>query len=199
MQDLGEFAVSNLREKRVEALLSAYAEVCKSYHAVDEFRMKLLGLLPLASLLGIVLLKRDGLMLLSSGGNQLVGFVSIFAAAFTLALFLFEIRGILRCSDLIGRGRQIEEELRVQGQFWVCAIEAECARRRSSLTDWIAFVFNATVAVCVIYSVVFAAWAFVALRYGYGVGIWGCALSGVALGLLLAAGAYAMVRKLIAA
>ena len=38
------------------AFLAAYSEVCKSYHAIDDFRMKLLGALPLASLVGIFLL-----------------------------------------------------------------------------------------------------------------------------------------------
>ena len=35
------------------ALLAAYSEVCKSYHAIDDFRMKLLGFLPLASIVAI--------------------------------------------------------------------------------------------------------------------------------------------------
>ena len=53
------------------AALAAYTEICKSYHAIDEFRMKLLGLLPLASLVGVSRpyvskiqkeAKRDGLL-----------------------------------------------------------------------------------------------------------------------------------------
>jgi hypothetical protein len=42
-----------------DALLAAYAEICKSYHAIDDFRMKLLGLLPFTSLAGILLLSKD--------------------------------------------------------------------------------------------------------------------------------------------
>jgi hypothetical protein len=32
-----------------EARLAGYQEICKSYHAIDDFRMKRLGSLPLAS------------------------------------------------------------------------------------------------------------------------------------------------------
>lgn len=199
MQNIAELAVGVGDNERTTALLATYSEICKSYHAIDEFRMKLLGLLPLASLVGIVLLNKDAVVAVAgSASNQLIGFVSVFAATFTLALFLFEIRGVLRCNDLIHRGREIEDELRVKGQFWVCT-EADKACKRSVARDRIAFVFNAKVAACVIYSVVFAAWAFLALRYGYGATIIGCAISAVALGLVLACGAYAMVNKLIAA
>ncbi|HUS09556.1 MAG TPA: hypothetical protein VMZ30_03745 [Pyrinomonadaceae bacterium] len=82
------------------ALLGVYDEICKSHQAIDEFRMKLLGLLPLASLAGIFILGRSGIpssqpgSSSSSDPNQLVAFIAIFAALFTLALFVYEIRGI---------------------------------------------------------------------------------------------------------
>jgi hypothetical protein len=81
-----------------EALLAAYGEVCKSYHAIDEFRMKLLGLLPLASLIGLALLNADHLVAreATSMSKELVGFASIFASTLTLALFSYEMRGIRR-------------------------------------------------------------------------------------------------------
>lgn len=41
-----------------DSLLAAYEEICRSYHAIDEFRMKLLGLLPFTSLAAILLLER---------------------------------------------------------------------------------------------------------------------------------------------
>lgn len=110
-----------------EALLAAYAEVCKSYHAIDDFRTKLLGILPISSLAGILLLGKDNLFTGAASGfqQQLVGFGSFFAAAFTLALFLFEIRGILRCHHLIQRGEELERTLNVRGQFFVCAHQHE--------------------------------------------------------------------------
>jgi hypothetical protein len=48
-------------DHKQKAMLAAYAEICKSYHAIDAFRMKLLGLLPLASLVGVFLIDRDKL------------------------------------------------------------------------------------------------------------------------------------------
>jgi len=39
-------------------LLAAYAEVCKTYHALDDYRMKLLGFLPIASVVGLFSLGR---------------------------------------------------------------------------------------------------------------------------------------------
>jgi hypothetical protein len=38
------------------ALTSAYAEVCRSYERIDDFRAKLLGFLPLVSGVGLFLL-----------------------------------------------------------------------------------------------------------------------------------------------
>jgi hypothetical protein len=42
-------------DRRTKRLLAAYTEVCRSYQAVDDFRAKLLGILPIASLAGILL------------------------------------------------------------------------------------------------------------------------------------------------
>src|SRR4029079_18892873 len=99
---------------RPEDLLGMYKELCGSYHAIDDFRMKLLGLLPLTSLIGIFGLSSESLF---AKGNEmshhLITFVGVFAAAFTVALFIYEIRGIFRSSNLIERGKEIEDLLRV--------------------------------------------------------------------------------------
>lgn len=42
-----------------DVLLAVYSEICKSYQAIDDFRTKLLGLLPFTSLAGIALLSKD--------------------------------------------------------------------------------------------------------------------------------------------
>lgn len=83
-------------------LLAVYEEICRSYHAIDEFRMKLLGLLSLASLLGVLLIgKTDLLANVTQGeGNELLGFAAIFASMLTLALFGYEVRGIQRSHSL---------------------------------------------------------------------------------------------------
>jgi hypothetical protein len=76
--------------------------------------MKLLGLLPLASLIGVFLLDRSKILAdptqTAANGSELIGFASIFAAMLTLALLGYEIRGILRCHNLITEGKHIEEQ-----------------------------------------------------------------------------------------
>jgi hypothetical protein len=176
-------------DKSTERLLAAYAEVCNSYHAVDDFRAKLLGILPIASLAGILLVS-DKSPLLDGKTQQLIGFGSAFAAAFTLALFLFEIRGILRCHNLIERGRDLESALAVKGQFHVCADQ-----HRAATSNKPERFFNAKVAASVIYSLVFAAWLFMALRFSLGLHVVGCGLTAIAVGVLLAVGAHGVVGK----
>ena len=113
-------------DKNTTASLAAYGEICNSYHSIDDFRMKLLGLLPLTSLVGIFGLSTDSLFAQSNPmSRHLITFIGVFAAAFTLALLVYEIRGILRCSDLVKRGREIEAALNVKGQFFVCIAEHE--------------------------------------------------------------------------
>jgi hypothetical protein len=176
------------------ALLNVYDEICKSHQAIDEFRMKLLGLLPLASLAGIFILGRSDLTssqpgsASSSAPNQLVAFIAIFAALFTLALFVYEIRGILRCSNLVKKGSAIEKTLRVSGQFSNCEDESDKAKH-----DKRHAVFNAIVAACFIYSLVFAAWLFLALHNGFGLKNLHCMITAPALGLALGLGVYRLV------
>lgn len=146
--------MQNVSTSSLESHLAAYAEVCRSFHAIDEFRTKLLGILPISSLAGILLLSSNNLFTgaTSAPQQQLVGFGSFFAAAFTLALFLFEVRGILRCHHLIQRGEELERVLNVRGQFCVCTQQHEGAT--------IERIFNAKVAASAMYSLVFSAWLF---------------------------------------
>ena len=184
-----------LNTTRTEVVLAAYREVCSSYHAIDDFRTKLLGILPITSLAGILLVGRDSFF----GGNDgqawaLIGFGSFFAAALTLALFLFEIRGILRCHHLIERGATLEETLRVKGQFFVCTDQ-----HQNSATRTTEKIFNAKVAACAVYSLVFSAWLFMALRFSFGLHIVGCGLTATILGGALAVGIHALLTRRIAA
>jgi hypothetical protein len=183
-----------LDSARDARLLKAYDEVCRSYHAIDEFRTKLLGILPISSLAGILLLGKDNLFTGDGSGSQqqLVGFASFFATAFTLALFLFEIRGILRCHYLIQRGADLERDLHVRGQFDVCTDQhaSDAATER---------IFNAKVAASAVYSLVFSAWLFMALRFTFGLHIVGCGLTATILGGVLAVGTHHLVSKRVAA
>jgi hypothetical protein len=186
--DAGQAAV----ERPDTALLAAYAEVCRSYHAIDQYRMKLLGLLPLASLVAVFVLDPNAGADLSShpAGADLIQFGSLFAAMLTLSPFLYELRGIRRCDSLIAEGRHLEVALGIgRGQFHVCVEEhAHPSRLLRAL--------NAKFAACTIYSLVFAGWLFLALRVGFGVDARSCVMWAVGVGLAIALTTYALVRKL---
>lgn len=190
----GESTPESSKERRVDILLAAYEEVCNSYHAIDEFRTKLLGILPIASLAGILLLGKDNLFQSDWFYQRLVGFASFFAAAFTLALFLFEIRGILRCHHLIVRGAKLETELDVKGQFYVCS-----KQHVDSAGSIIERTFNAKVAASAVYSLVFAAWLFLALRFTFGIHLVGCGLTATIIGGALGVGVHSLLNRRIPA
>jgi hypothetical protein len=182
-------------EIRKMALLAAYGEVSKSHHAIDDFRMKLLGYLPLASLVGVFLLDVDNLIArepANSVSSELIGFAAMFALSLTLALFSYEIRGIRRCHNLIVEGQHIEDQLGIgHGQFHVCAEEHKDPSA-------VAKVLNAKLAACTIYSLVFAGWLFIALRFGFGIGTLTCSVCAVVVGLLITLATFLAVRKLTA-
>ena len=183
-----------------QSLLSLYQEICKSIHDIDEFRMKLLGLLPLTSLVGIFALGKNSLFATQSPESKhLIGFIGIFAACLTLSLFIYEIRGILRCHDLILRGRDIEQLLGAKGQFYVCVEEHACKKEAGSWNVRAIHFFDAKLAACVIYSMVSTAWIFTALHFGFSVSIRGCTFWALGIGLFIGIGTFLFVKRLIAA
>lgn len=127
-----------------ENLRAAYAEVCTRYRAIDEFRAKLLGLLPLASGTGIFLL------LNSTSDTVILTPVGVFGVAVTLGLYFYELRGIQYCVHLIAAGRALEDELRISGAF--------STRPRQHVGGLISEISASHL----IYGSVIAAWIFVA-------------------------------------
>jgi hypothetical protein len=97
-----------------QVLVTEYTEVCKSYHAISDFRGKLLALTPIVSGTGISLLigknySIDSLHLLAVGA---------FGILVTLGLFFYELRGIQRCKYLVSIGAKLEGALKIEwGQF----------------------------------------------------------------------------------
>jgi len=59
-------------EERAGHEQAAYAQVCTSYHAVDDIRMKLLGLLPIATGTGVFLLLSGTVAVSLSGARSSV-------------------------------------------------------------------------------------------------------------------------------
>jgi hypothetical protein len=175
--------------------------VCKSYHAVDDFRMKLLGILPVTSLVGIFGLSTNAVVATQSSAHlasRLAGFIGTFAAIFTVALFIYEIRGILRCSDLIRRGQDLEKTLGVHGQFCVC-VEAHETKKYGAWLEKLRSFLDAKLAACLIYSSVMSAWVFTGLHFGMGLELKACALFAGGLGIVMGIITFALVRRLVAA
>lgn len=172
------------------AFLAAYSEICKSYHAIDDFRMKLLGLLPLASIVAVAFLDTNKILSTAphDRSSELISFAAIFAAMLTLALFGYEVRGIQRSHNLIIEGKHLEQLLGVgHGQFHVCEEE----HARSPLRA-----LNAKLVACVIYSLVFSGWLFIAMRFGIGWEAGTCVVSASVAGFAFAALMYFLVRRL---
>jgi hypothetical protein len=97
-----------------QVLLTAYTEACKSYHAISDFRGKLLALIPIVSGAGISLLISKNYTIDSS---HLLA-VGAFGILVTLGLFFYELRGIQRCKYLVSIGAKLEGTLKIEwGQF----------------------------------------------------------------------------------
>jgi hypothetical protein len=134
---------------------AAYERVCESYHAVDDFRTKLLGFLPVATGTGVFLLlsgKSDLIGTDTSRVRHSLGAIGAFGFLFTFGLFAYELFGIKKCHYLIEAGKHLEAELEVEGQF--------TSRPRS-----LANLINEPFASAVIYPACLAAWVFVALVF----------------------------------
>jgi len=134
-----------------DALKAAYAETCVSYHRIDDFRGKLLALIPTLSGAGIFFVLRD----LGDPKNTVQPRYVIGAALFgmlvTLGLYFYELRGIQRCVRLIKVAQDLEGQsgMSVNGQF----------------TQWPPPVGNficEPIAAAIIYPAVLSAWAYVA-------------------------------------
>jgi hypothetical protein len=130
-----------------------YQQLCSSYHAIDDFRAKLLGFLPLASGAGIFLLLND--VFTDPDKSVIVTEfllpIGIFGFVVTLGLFSYEIYGIRKCGALIEAGKQLEHLLGVK--------HAQFKKRPREVAGLI----NEPFAAGIIYPAVLAAWTFVAL------------------------------------
>ncbi len=137
--------------------LKVYDQLCQSYRAIDDFRAKLLGFLPLVSATGIgfLLEKLQAAESVKGGARDVLAGVGLFGALITLGLFAYEIYGIKKCGDLIKAGRRIEALLNVEnGQF----------RMRAQN---VAYIINEPFASGIIYPTVLAAWVFFVMAFAW--------------------------------
>lgn len=131
----------------------AYKEVCSSYRAIDDFRSKLLGFLPLVTS-GIFLLVSDKMKpdLL----QEQLSLIGVFGLFITIGLLLYDLHGINKCHSLIEAGRKIEREVGISGQF-------SCG----PILDRI----NEPLAAAAIYSTVLAMWTYLVIASCTNLGI----------------------------
>ena len=147
-----ELEASRDKDWREEDVIIVYQEVCKAYHSIDDFRSKLLGLLPLVSGTGIFFLLKDAFTeptKVTLSPSSLVP-IGIFGFIVTLGLFSYELHGIRRCIGLIALGKRIEGLMGIGGQFW---------HRPPDFADFI----GPKLAAQVIYPAVLGSWTYVAL------------------------------------
>ena len=135
-------------------LIKVYDQLCLSYRAIDDFRAKLLGFLPLASAGGAFLLLSDVLVNpeKSKFAKPFLKPLGLFGFVVTLGLFFYEIYGIRKCHALIKAGIQLERKLGITGQF---------RKRPRSVLGLI----NEPFAAGVIYPAVLAGWMFLILVF----------------------------------
>jgi hypothetical protein len=133
-------------------IIKVYDQVCQSYRAIDDFRAKLLGFLPLASAGGAFLLLNN--VFTDPEKSQFVKPffepLGLFGFVVTLGLYCYEVYGIRRCHALIEAGKQLERSLGItDGQFE--------KRPRNVL-----YLINEPFATGLIYPAVLAGWMFLA-------------------------------------
>jgi hypothetical protein len=147
--------VSILTNRTVETnrstyLVSAYSELCTSYRAIDDFRTKLLGFLPLVTGGALALLsgRAEGIR------QEFYTPVGRFGILVTFGLLAYELFGIKKCHALIQAGKAIELCMQMPegGQF---------IRRPNNLL----WVVNEPFAAAMIYPAVLATWTYLAVLY----------------------------------
>jgi hypothetical protein len=95
-----------------EALLKQYEEVCKSYHAITDFRAKLLALFPLASGVSSIILLAN-----NPPPRSYLEPIAVLGALVTLGLGIFEYRNGQRCVAIKQIAKNLEERLGLDAQL----------------------------------------------------------------------------------
>src|SRR4026208_967730 len=95
--------------------IKVYNELCTSYRAIDDFRAKLLGFLPLVTGTGISFLfeKIQNSQDIPIETKSLLAAVGVFGALITSGLFSYEIFGIKKCAALIKAGQDLEVSMNI--------------------------------------------------------------------------------------
>jgi hypothetical protein len=146
-----------------EDVLLAYQEICRSLNVIDDFRARLLALLPLSSGAGIFLLlttaPEDG-----NGSPDYLGPIGVIGALISLGLAIFEVREIRICRHLVSAGARLEVRMKIDresGQFRGRPTPSTGADEREPV--WKRIVYpSVPMASAIVYSTVIAAWGYLA-------------------------------------
>ena len=165
--------VSNDPKTRKEILSQQYEEICKSYHAIDDFRAKLLALLPIASGAGGALLLAN-----KDTTTKYLTPLGILGVIVTVGLAIYEFNQGTRCRILMRVAARIEKELHLNeltGQYRAILPDWEKSLWKAFQEDFkiwnwdenkmrIALHLNLFWAGLVVYGAVIAGWIYVAFQ-----------------------------------
>jgi hypothetical protein len=142
---------------RPEDELKSYDQLCQSYRAIDDFRSKLLGALPVVSGVGLFSMGKnlETASEASLEARHVYSAVGAFGALITAGLFAYEIYAIKKCAALISAGKKIEAECNLANGQFVCRPQN------------IGGIVNEPFASGVIYPAVLAAWTYFALAFSW--------------------------------
>jgi hypothetical protein len=149
----------------------AYQEVCKSPNVIDDFRARLLALLPLSSGAGIFLLLAttpDG----NVSNQDYLGAIGVIGGLISVGLFAFEVRQILVCRHLIRVGANLERDYmhfgKVDGQFLgrppppLPPLPSNDREKSRGISSYASYAVSVIMASSIVYLTVIAGWAYVA-------------------------------------
>jgi len=130
-----------------------YGQVCTSYHAIEQMRLKLLSFLPLSSGAGIfLLLTTPGASpATASAVHTFLTPIGAVGACITVGLFTYELRATQNSIALTTAGKQLERVAGTSGAF-------------TALPHSFGYIINYLFAAVLIYSAVFAGWVYVAVN-----------------------------------
>jgi hypothetical protein len=141
-------------EKPSETIRVVYPEVCKTLSGIDDFRARLLALLPISSGAGIFLLLGADANGHYLGAIGLVGFLA------SLGLFVYELGQSAICRHLIAAGELLEKDMRLtKGQF---LDRPTLFKKRPKPLEALGITTWVGVASWLVYLTVLAAWAYLA-------------------------------------
>jgi len=126
-----------------------YQEVCRSHSAITDFRGKLLALLPLASGAGLFLL------LGQPRTDAPLTAIGVVGCAVTLGLFIYELRNVQECNELIRQGGRMEDAFEMPSGM---------RRFRDKPKARIGGLLGAEGAGWIVYTAIFCGWIFVAIN-----------------------------------